>query len=742
MDIEKLLNKLIEEKQYDKRLIPFIKKFFLYNMQQQLWNEKTVEEKIKLCAKRINGIEFVDLGESFASFNSETNEILINDKIKQNLSAKDILDLTSEIFIVLEEVTKNINENELMYIERNNKMSQLKYTTNKNEKKNIIEILSNTFNLSKKEIYSIKEILYKKLENVNDDNKAIKDFLDISINTCLPEIEKLIPSLLESNSTNNKKNGYISLYAISLLAFSYRLDNTKENKQLVKKQYNNIQNIFNEQIEEYAITAEQLKEHKINSTWTINIEKLQNIINEQFKKLEQEDINIENSEEEQEDSLINGLGKDFFYEIANSIKNNEEELTNSYTQSQIAKITKNYDEKFSLIIDEYFKRSIILYNWTKDEFNKKVNNYIKGVKEISFEKVLSDSGSKIAGWSRGRIEISKNLSFINSKQLLSTFMHEQEHATDDTSRNQNQKLENGLYNSYKYINEYATEIGAMHLLGDKIYDDSLCFTHSMGGYEEFKYAGSMISAALGISEFEFAKLRDKGENKFNKVMEEKFGYIDIKKEMLEFNQVLEQIEKAPLMFNMKDLSEAYAKVYNMSTKIIYARQEHENREKTTKSEKEVLKTNYEYSKIANNMQLAIKKLHLKKKYIKSIVKDNTIIRNYTKINSKEKEKYLNLVEELYPEKNVHFNNEKILQHINKKMKHPILGKIMYLLKKDKILTLTEGQNIIENYNNRNISETEKFANKYRIESTNSITNNKGVIENQEKVIVEDEQLEQ
>ena len=681
-EIKDLINNLIEEKNYDKRIIPYIKEFFAYNSKQFGWDEETISRKADLLKQRINGIEFISLGDKLVHTDFDNGNILINETIKRKEISQN--ELISQIFQELEIVTKD-EDQDIKYWHNNSlqTLETLKYSLNTSDKQTIIKFISNAFNIEAKDIYDIINVWENKVDNIDKQNKAQKDFVEDSMGALLPGIAQATDKIMDTTNLKEKSNEYIKLYAISLLAIRYRLDDQTEDKEVLKGQYKKINEEFSQLIEEYAITADRLEDMELGENWKINLYTINEKLEKEFKGIESRETN----KEIEEDNFSEGIDKEFIKEALNLKE--EQELKETYVEEQVNQIITNYPEKFRPIIQEYFKRSIKLYDWSKDEFDKKIRNYQIGVKNIRFsKKEFLQKPSIAAYWTRKDIEINDDLYFVGDKSLLGTFFHEQEHATDNTTR-ANKVLENGLVSKeYKEINEYATEIGAMHLVGEKKYDDQLCFTHSMDGYDEFKYAGSMMSAALGISEFEFAKLRNKGELVFEQKLEERFEHLDIKVQMQEFNNILGRIRNAPTIVNMKELSESYADMYNLSSKIIKARIENEG-EKNSQ-----LKTKYEITKIANNMNLAKKKLHLKNKFIKPIIEDNTILENYSKISKEDKIEYLSLVEELYPEKNIKFNNKEILEHINTEFKHPIRRKIKSLFNREKTPLLNEGIDVL------------------------------------------------
>lgn len=683
LEIEELLNNLITENNYDKRIIPYIKEFFRYNAKEYNWTKEEIKDKIELIAQKVNGVEFVHLGDKYALTDHSFKNMLINRDIKEkDLSYKEIISLSSEIFFNLEIATKEEKEDEgRRYYWKDNSeypLTGLKYSRNNYDKENILNIMSNAFNIDYKDIYDIEEIFRNELENSSNDNKTRKRFLDDSLTIFIPSLKECISKVINPSNLNEKSQQYLSIYATSLLAMKYRLENESEDKSLIKMQYQALTDKLSEIAEDYVITADRLKEHRIDNTFVINLEQIDSEIREELKGIEI----AKEKEEIKVDDLGKSLSAEFMQEA--SCINSDEKLKDTYIQKQIAKVLPKYDGRFRIIIQEYLSRSAKIYNWTKDEFDKKVRNYIKNIEKIEFAKKLEGHRiSNLGYWSRNnkKFAVKDDMIFRTNNEVLGVFFHEQEHATDMTIRNNGKDLESEL--QYGNINEYATEIGAIHLVSDKIYDDELCFTHSMNGYDEFKYAGSMISAALGISEFEFAKLRDEGNVEFNKFFKEKYPYLNTETVLEEFDDILYRIDNAPSIMNMRQMSEAYAGMYNIANTIIKARIEHEKGLAPNQGELEN-KSKYEMAKIANNMKLAKRKLNLKNRFIKPIIEDDTILKKHSKVTPEDRKKYMYLVERIYPEKNLKFDNGELSKHINRNFRYPIIGKIYKALGKNKL----------------------------------------------------------
>lgn len=717
-DVEKEVDNLINEKEYDERLTPFIKAFFLYNAKQGFWNEKYLQEKIKLYKERIDGIQFVDLDNKKALIDYDSKLLLINENALQSGKYQDVIELVSEVFSEQEIITKDTEHMRFWKQTGFYSIENLKYSTNKENKENILKMISNGFDRKPEEFYELRDILDKEIDNTKDD-KEKNEYLEICNNTIFPGIEQAVKDIMSDNKTDaERKNAYISLYSASLLSLQLRLENSKEDKTLIKEQYNNLNKEFYKIAENYIVMAGELQECKVSNNWTIKTEEIDGKLREKLKDVEP---NNEFNKNLIIDDFKQGVNKEYITQISLSCKPKNIPANMEYVNRQAEKLGTIYGEKFGPIVKEYIIRSAKVYNWTEDELNKKVTNYLNNIKKVKFVKEIPDSSISVAGKfsiKERTLYGKSDLALISSRNALGIYFHEQEHGTDETIRG-DATIDNEL--EHVNINEYATEIGAINLLGDKIYDDKLCFTHAMEGYNELKYAGSMMSAALGISESKFAELRDKGNKKAIQYLKEKFNYMDVEYILEEFEYILTSIQDSPSMTYMQEKSGAYARMYNFSQVIMNTRLEQEKQNILPEEiEKFKLKSEYEKTKIAYNMKQAERKLFLKSKYIKPLVGDYRQISRDAKVLKEDRNKYLELVEELYPEKNVQFDNKEILKHVDMEFKHPIRGKIARLFKKNRVTLLPEGNTQVTV-----TSEGEarrQFTSRYAVENTPNIKN--------------------
>ena len=674
MKMEKILNELITKKAFDKRLIPYIKEFFRYNAEQFGWNEETIARRAALLKQKLVGMEFIELKEGLVATDFELKNILIDSSIiGKKISQEELIELFYEIFRELEMLTNKNGAEFYTKMGSTYALETLKYKRNST----IIQFISNAFNIDGRDVHRIKEI-FEQQSNDNS-NKERENYVESCITVFLPNISMAVKRIMSDDNSVDKKHEYITLYATAINVIRLRLEDQEEDKGRLKSQYDEINRLFSDIIDEYCIMGDQLQgEHIIDSTCSCDIYKIQRKIEECLKDVEPKKIDSGTKVKRLEEYL-------YLRDLQDARKITEEEtLEGEYIQEQTMKATYGYEERFRPIIQEYFKRSAQIYKWSRGEFDKKIKNFLLRVKKIEFKRKVDPKDIAIEGRAeQNKVQLSDDRFMKSRKTEIGIMFHEFEHETDKSYRNRC-----GLENStiqYHNICEYATEIGAMHLLGDSVYEDKLCFTHKMNGYEDFRYAGSMMAAALGISEFEFARLRDKGNREFLKYFEERYSYIDIKGALTEFEEILHDILDAPKIIYMRQLSEAYGRMYNLANGIIISRLAHEKSTILPEKQDEFeVKTRYEKSKIAINMRLAKKRLHLREKYMRPIIEDDSMIVDYSRITRKEKEQYLELIERIYPEKNVRFDNRDLFRHLDREIRHPIIGKIARVLEKNNV----------------------------------------------------------
>lgn len=363
---------------------------------------------------------------------------------------------------------------------------------------------------------------------------------------------------------------------------------------------------------------------------------------------------------------------------------------------------KDYNKKFIPFIKEYFLRSTQIYNWNRDELVKKINNFKNNVDAIEVKKLKG----KCAEYNiqDKKIYLNKNLLTYSNDVIIKNIFREQGYATNYT-KIEDKVYENGLYSGLvesdsdeKQLNEYVEEISANYLTGRVPYSNELYTTCRVSEKDrkdynnKIAYIGSMMAAAFGINEFEFAILKDKGRARFYEYFRARFEYMNTEEYINEFFEIATNLQNAPdSMFSTKEITNEYAKMYNLSMKILNERINHESEGTDKKQLKEIkTKLNYAKYKIVNTLKQAKRNQCLESRIINKITEDKETIRKYSKVTKISQYKFKKVARKIYSDNDTLFDNTELISTIVKDFKFPILGKIYRIFNKDENLLLISG----------------------------------------------------
>lgn len=397
---------------------------------------------------------------------------------------------------------------------------------------------------------------------------------------------------------------------------------------------------------------------------------------------------------------------------------------------------KDYDQRFIPFIKEYFFRSAEIYNWNRDELEKKINNFKSNVDSIELKKLKR----KCAEYNPQdkKIYVNKNLLTYSNDVIIKNIFREQGYATNYT-KIENKVYENGLYSNTegnedeKALNEYVEEVSANYLTGRVPYSNELYTTCRVSQSErkdynnKIAYLASMLVAAFGLSEFEFAKLKDKGRARFNEYFRARFEYMDTEKYINEFFEIVTNLQNAPdKIFSTKDITEQYSKMYNLSIAILNERLEYEQANiKDEKKRAFNTRANYAKYKIVNTLKQAKRNQCLDPKVMNEIIQDNKYIRKYSRVTKFAKYKFRKVAKQVYSNSDTIFDNTELIITITNELKFPFLGKIFG--RKDNLLLIQgTGEDGMEGFN-QIIEERKKELSKSSI-----VVPNKEIFEFNEK----------
>lgn len=387
---------------------------------------------------------------------------------------------------------------------------------------------------------------------------------------------------------------------------------------------------------------------------------------------------------------------------------------------------KDYDKRFIPFIKEYFFRSAQIYNWNRDELEKKINNFKSNVDSIEIKKLKR----KCVEYNPEdkKIYVNKNLQTYANDVIIKNIFREQGYATNYTKID-NKVYENGLYSgseqneSEKSLNEYVEEVAANYLTGRVPYSNELYTTCRVSQNErkdynnKIAYLASMMAAAFGISEFEFAKLKDKGRARFNEYFRAKFEYIKTEQYIDDFFEIITNLQNTPdHIFSTVGISEYYAKMYNLSMEVLNKRLEYEKENMTKDAKREFnIKANYARYKIVNSLKQAKRNQCLDNKVMDSIIDDDRYIRKYSRVSKITRYRFRKAAKQLYSDSDTIFDNTELIKTIMSDLKYPLLGKIYRIFNKkgDLLLIQATEEDEIEKLN-KSVEERKKELSKKTI----------------------------
>lgn len=369
---------------------------------------------------------------------------------------------------------------------------------------------------------------------------------------------------------------------------------------------------------------------------------------------------------------------------------------------------KDYDKRFIPFIKEYFFRSAEIYNWNRDELEKKINNFKSNVDGIELKKLKR----KCVEYNPQdkKIYVNKNLLTYSNDIIIKNIFREQGYATNYT-KIENKVYENGLYSNTegnedeRALNEYVEEVSANYLTGRVPYSNELYTTCRVSQSErkdynnKIAYLASMLVAAFGISEFEFAKLKDKGRARFNEYFRARFEYMDTEKYINDFFEIVSSLQNAPdKIFSTKDITEQYSRMYNLAIRILNERLEYEQTNiKNEKKRTFNARANYARYKIVNTLKQAKRNQCLDHKVMNEIIEDNKYIRKYSRVPKIVRYKFRKVARQVYSNSDTLFDNTELIMTITNELKFPILGKLFG--RKDNLLLIQGTQDEgIESFN--------------------------------------------
>ena len=411
--------------------------------------------------KRINELE-----QNFYNKLNELNqEIVINNKQnedKENIDSKfeDIYNKIKEQNIFIEDIKKNIDENDVNIrneINKNNKIFLEK-------EEELAKLISEKFDEFIKRINNYEE---KNNEMENIFNDKLVD-LDNKTNICFNELIKKI------NIKNSKNNAYqedelkeqLNEVINTVVEENENLEKRIENK--FEEKINEILNTKIKYLEEKIIKLEKISEEKPNKDNNQNnIEQINNfnsLIKEKFDEIEQIKNNLMNNLETNELKINENSLK--INDISEQIKELVQEINkNKSNELDIENMKKEINNKINEIKEENIKnldeiKTKINYEEQNNEYNKKIkeikeelNTMINNLNEL-IKKNSDDINNKIQSFNT---DIIKTLEEKNNSIEKRININESKLSTIETKINEISNKEKNKVLCDNNIIEYATE---------------------------------------------------------------------------------------------------------------------------------------------------------------------------------------------------------------------------------------------------------------------------------------------
>lgn len=185
-----------------------------------------------------------------------------------------------------------------------------------------------------------------------------------------------------------------------------------------------------------------------------------------------------------------------------------------------------WDSRIKHLIIPFFLRSQKIYDWNADEFQERLNQIDLKIDKIEFEELRDITN--LGGTAIDKIQLNSRVFFDKNGNpeypVMETLFHELAHNTDVnkregiTTKEALQDAALGFGRFYEWTNTVFERLAS----GKDFYKKSDAMEINESGYGALAPLGSMLSCALGISEIEFAKIKDRGKDYEDQYLEKLF----------------------------------------------------------------------------------------------------------------------------------------------------------------------------------------------------------------------------
>ena len=484
------INKILIKKDIDERVKPLIKLYFLGKFKLGDLSENQLEDQINILCSRISNVEFSS-NDIVAAYTSKSSVLTINKQLFIDGKSDEII---LPVFMKFETALKQNNRN---------------YYANNIEDfiraGRIAKVISIPISDRLHKLYEMAEYCYGDIENKI--SELIQD--ESWLATCSKYNKALNEMIITGKNVVNELLNGANLFHYEVFT----------SEALVNPEF---QGPFkNEGYQRKAARILATIDNIINSTEKQSF--IKNII--LFTGCTDKMVELARNEKYQGDSRISNV-------LESTFESTPEKPTEEYIVSKVQAVLDRkpeYDNRIKHLIIPFFIRSQKIYDWDIDEFQERLNQVDLKIDKIVFE----DLGNITTMGSTGvdKIKLNSRI-FLDKKGKLvwpvnKTIFHELGHVTDKNDRasiRTKEALQDVLLSSeysarfYEWCNTVFEKLAS----GESFYKRNNPMRLSQSGYEGLAPLGSMLSCALGISEIEFAKIKDKGKEYEKQFLEKMF----------------------------------------------------------------------------------------------------------------------------------------------------------------------------------------------------------------------------
>lgn len=644
MDTKDILKK-IDMLNLEPRVSLIIASYFCAKVKLGEITENTIDEEIQKYSENVKHFEFIN-SSKFKVALEKTGGIISINKDFLNTSKPD--ELIPLIFTKIEESINN-KENSINDVYGN----ALIHIKSFQEAIKITKKLNLPCNENFESLYNLLSVTFDK------DGKGFDEEIskDRGLEIMCYDVDKLVNNVIaEGRDEPEVLKNILNLYRYKVLTDKENGINVTSDK-------------YKEDFIQVVKSIEELSKNNY-----INYKETSRIIDNLSQTIKQ-DQNIKSDIQKKENLQRNTR---LYRGIMERFITKQEKLTQKHIRTRVDNLIKEkteYDKRICCLLPEFFIRSAHIYGWTKDEFDERINTFQTTINKIRFEEMGVYTAGSV---SIDEIKINSKF-YLNSRgnlikdkqticNLARTFFHEAGHVTDSCTREGipvREKLSRSFVNNIFY--EWTNTVFERAIMDDIYSDDTAMFLSRRAGYEEMTNAGSMISAAMGLDEIKFAKLKDLGLERTKEFFDNEFSYCP------------DLFEKIRTTFRVPSLTlegreakkmyqQMYKNVYNLCIEVLDARIENDMQKVKEINNNEDYQTKQKYllKKINSNYQKACKDFGLRKEA-------KNIIHNTKQTSDKiDKETIRIFGEIIREENNFSFGNKFLLEDLKSDYRKPTL----------------------------------------------------------------------